>query len=55
MRIRQAIVLFTLLPATASYASEGGAAVFKPRGGGRFTLAARIDPEEWKMLAAERR
>jgi phosphohistidine phosphatase SixA len=37
--------------ATGSYAEEGGAADFEPAGEGRFTLVARIAPEQWAELA----
>jgi broad specificity phosphatase PhoE len=40
--------------ATGTYADEGGAAVFEPRGGGRFALVARITPEQWAELAQQR-
>ena len=36
--------------ATDTYAGEAGAAVFEPEGNGRFSLVARIDPQQWREL-----
>jgi virginiamycin B lyase len=43
---------FLLAAATGVSLAEGEAAVFRPRGAGRFTLVARLMPADWGRLPA---
>ena len=42
-----------LQAASDTYTGEAGAVVFRPDGNGRFSIVARISPEEWTRLAAD--
>ena len=36
---------------SSAYTGEAGAVIFLPQGDGEFQLVARIEPEQWKILA----
>lgn len=42
-----------LRAATDEYTGEAGAVVFRPEGNGRYSVVARVTPQEWQQLAAE--
>jgi broad specificity phosphatase PhoE len=41
-----------LRAATDEYTGEAGAVIFRPDGNGRYSVVARVTPQEWQQLAA---
>ncbi len=42
-----------LRAATDEYTGEAGAVVFRPEGNGRYSVVARVTPQEWQRLASK--